>query len=358
MKLLFICDKIDLHLKHRLDALTTEGIETECLVLPKLTLYKNWEKEVIEVESGLGFLEKSGTLQTLALAQKYKKLFETLPRYDSVNLYKATSLCAPYLDHIKKLAKSYFITVEPNFSEQNRHISKLFEHAHCLLFESQSQLDTFETHYGYDEKTLITRDENHLFGVIDSVKDDTIEKFKHYLNLSESKHIVYCDLGSDISMQKRFIKDLLKLSAKQLRETTFIFDPVSSTLIDKEMLIEFLEDKQFDYLLPESLLSDEQKAMLLTLSQSSMILPGSGDYSILYPSLYVKNHVYCYERSQKEKKMELFIDDYENFENATTFNEGSHHLVDELTQKNREIMTTLYHPTLCLENYLKVLKVL
>ncbi len=361
MKLLFICEKIDSHLKYRLDQLADQNIEAECLVLPTCTLHKNGEEKVIELENRLSFLESRGALQTFAKTVKYKKLFDSLEQYDSINIYKTATLCAPYLENIRKISKSFFVTVEEKTIEHNRHIKKLFEHAHCLLFNSQSQIERFEKEFGYDEKTLIARDSNPLFTIIDAIENREIEKFKNYLNISNTKHLVYCDLGSDSLMQKTFIDDILKLPLQQLTQTTFIFDPEASSLVDKEMLIEYLEDKRFDYLLPDSLLSDKQKAMLFKISKSTIFLPGAGEYNTIQPSLYLKNHLYRYgsnETDPKYKKLELFIDSYENFENAITFNDDSHHLIDELTQKNREIITKLYHPQICLENYLKVLEIL
>lgn len=361
MKLLFICEKIDSHLQYRLDQLASQNIDAECLVLPTSTLYKKGEEKTIETENRLGFLEKSGALQSLTRKLKYKKLFESLESYDSVNIYKSTTLCEPYLESIRKISKSYFITVEKASIKHSRQIKKLFEHAHCLLFNSQSQLERFEKEFGYDEKTLMARDSNHFLTLIDTLEEKEIEKFKNYLNLANGKHLVYCDLGSVISVQKTFIDDLLKLPNQQLRETTFIFDPASSSIVDKEMLIEHLEDKRFDYLLPDSLLNDTQRAMLFKISQSTIVLSGSSEYRTLQPSLYVKNHLYRYgkaARDSKYQKLDIFIDSYENFENALTFNDASHHLIEELTQKNREIITKLYHPEICLENYLKVLEIL
>jgi len=363
MKLLFICENIDTHLQYKIDQLTAQGIEVECLLWHNTTLVKNAEEEAIAFENELGFLENSGALQTFAKARKYKKLFEALTEnnYDSVNIYKTTTLCAPYLDNIRKISKSYFVTVENASIEHNRTTKKLFDHAHCLLFNNQTQLESFEKEFGYDEKTLIARDANHLFNIIDDLEPREIEKFKHYLNISDEKHLVYCGLGTHFEIQKKFIDDILKLPRQQLKQTTFIFDPEASTMIDKEMLIEYLEDKRFDFLLPDTLLTDLQKAMLFKLSHSTIILPGTDDYLILDPSLYLKNHVYRYESSERDpkyQKLDIFIDSYDNFENNLTFNEDSHHLIDELTQKNREIITTLYHPQICLENYLKVLEIL
>ncbi len=361
MKLLFICEKIDTHLQYKLDQLADQDIEVECLLWQNTTLYKDGQEHAIELQNELSFLENSGALQTFAQARKYKKLFESLERYDSINIYKTTAQCTPYLENIRKVARSYFITIGEEPIEYNRAVKKLFDHAHCLLFNSQSQLESFEKKFGYDEKTLMARDSNPLFTVIDALKKREIEKFEDYLNISNEKHLVYCGLGTDATMQKAFIDDILKLPNQQLIQTTFIFDPEASTLVDKEMLMEYLEDKRFDFLLPDTLLSDSQKAMLLQLSQSTIFLPGSSEHHTLHPSLYLKNHVYRYgskKRDPKYQKLDIFIDSYDNFENALTFNEDSHSLVDELTQKNREVITTLYHPQICLDNYLKVLEIL
>jgi hypothetical protein len=361
MKLLFVCKKIDLYLKRRLDQLTAEGFEAHCLVLPKFTLYKNWEKEELEPDFKLGFLEKNDTLKNVTNLIKYKKLFTMMEKYDSVNIYKASKLCSLHIDNIKKVTKSYFVTVEDEPIEHNRHIKKLFDGAYFLIFNSKTSLETFEKEFGYDEKTLIARDGNHFFSIIDEITNSEIEKFTNYLNISHQKHLIYCDLGTDSKVQKDFIDDILNLSNEQLKNSTFIFDPAASTLIDKEMLIEYLADKSFDYLLPDSLLTDKQKAMLFKISQSTIFLPGSEDYNTIQPSLYVKNHLYRYgeqELNPKYKKVDIFIDIYENFENVQTANTESYQLVDELTQKNRETITRLYHPQISLESYLKILDIL
>jgi len=362
MKLLFICERVDTDLKYLIEQLTNQNIVAEYLILPTFTLYREGAERIIEIpDSGLGFLENSGALESFTKTLKYKKFFELLAHYDSVNIYKSTILCAPYLDNIRKLSKSYFVTVEDVAIEHNRQVKKLFEDAHCLLFKTQSHLEKFEKEFGYDEKTLIARGSNQFFTVIDGLQDRKVAKFKNYLNLSNEKHIVYCDLGSDIKTQKTFIDDILKLPIKQRQYTTFIFDPSASTLVDKEMLIEYLEDKEFDYLLSDSLLNSEQKAMLFKISQSTIILIGSSEQNTLQPSLYLRNHIYRYgdvEKDPKYQKLGMFIDNYENFENALTFNKDSIHLINELTQKNREIITNLFHPEICLENYMKVLEIL
>lgn len=361
MKLLFICEKIDSHLQHRIDQLSDRDIEVECLIWQTFSLYKNGEEKVIELQDELGFLKDSGALQKFATTRKYKKLLESLEAYDSINIYKTAAQCAPYLENIRKVSKSCFVTVGENPIEHNRAIKKLFDLAHCLLFNSQSQLESFEKEFGYDEKTLIARDSNPLFTIIDTLENREIEKFKSYLNISDQKHLVYCGLGTNSTMQKTFIDDIIKLSNQQLIQTTFIFDPEDSTMVNKEMLIEYLEDKRFDFLLPDALLSNTQKAMLIHISQSTIFLPRSCEYNTLHPSLYLKNHIYRYgsqERDPKYQKLDIFIDSYDNFENNLTFNEDSHNLMDELTQKNREVITKLYHPQICLENYLKVLEIL
>lgn len=358
MKLLYICEKIDLDLKHRLDQLTAENIETHVLVLPKFTLYKNWEKEVIEPESTLGVFDN--TFSTLSLSLKYKKLFDSLERYDSINVYKCVPLCAPYLEKLKNSAKSYFITCSGERIEKNRANTKLFEKANCILFDDEQSLDQFEIEQGFDEKTLLARNAHPILEVIDNLKTEAIEKFKHYLNIEDTKNIVYCDLGANITLQKTFIETLLSLPTEQLRSTTFIFDPVSSTLIDKEQLVEFLKDKRFDYLMPDALLTDEQKAMLIAISQSTIILPNSPHSNALIPSLYAKNHLYSYEKDAQMdfyKKEDIFIDSFDNFVHMLTYNNGSVQLMDELLTKNKHNITKLFHPKETLGNYLEVLKV-
>lgn len=361
MKLLFICESIDLALKHRLDQLTAQNIEAHALVLPKFTIYKNWEKEYIEPKGYFDFFDRLEKLSSILKSFKYKKLFESLQRYDSVNIYKSSTICAPLINDIRKISRSYFVTVENLNIAKNRQIVKMFDSANCILFDNLTTLEKFEKQFGYDEKTLIARDGNHLLSIIDQLEDQEIEKFKSYLNLNMQKKLVYCDLGSDSKMQISFISELLKLPYEQLKWTTFIFDPTSSTLIDKENLVEYLSDKRFDYLLPDSLLTDRQKAMLLKISQNSIILPSSEDYNTLHPSLYTKSHIYLYGVKDKKpfyKKNDIYVDTFENFVNSLTFNPDSHNLMDELLNKNQENVTKLFHPDITLKNYLEILKVL
>jgi hypothetical protein len=344
-----------------MDQLTEQNIEVHALVLPKFTIYKNWDKEQIEPSGYIGFLEKNEKLGAISKNFKYKKLFESLDRYDSVNIYKSSTLCAPLLNSIRKIARSYFITIENFNIAKNRHTTKMFDSASCILFNNLDTLNKFENRFGYDEKTLIARDGNHLLKIIDQLDEQEIEKFKSYLNLDMQKKLVYCDLGSDSKMQISFISQLLKLPYEQLKRTTFIFDPTSSTLIDKENLVEFLSDKRFDYLLPDSLLTDMQKAMLLKISQNSIILPSSDDYNTLYPSMYTKSHIYLYGVKRDKnyyKNNDIFVDTFENFENSLTFNPDSHNLIGELLNKNQESVTKMFHPDVTLKNYLEILKIL
>ncbi len=361
MKLLFICQSIDLGLKYRLEALNSSGNVAHCLVLPKFALYKTPEnKELIEIEEGRNFLDISDKFESFSKSLKQKKLFEKLEKYDSVNIYKCATLAAPLLESITKITKSYFITINDEKIEKGRQISKFFEKANCILFNEEDELERFEARFGYDEKTLMAIEGNHLFGVIDKVNKEEIDKFMKFLNIDIDKNLVYCDLGKNLNMQVNFIDNLLKLPYKQLKGITFIFDSKASSLVDKERLMEHLEDKNFDFLLPDSLLTDEQKAILLKISKTCITLPTSFKSETLYPALYCKSHIYFYEDEVESvffKQKGIFVDIFENFENSLTFNSDSWELVYELLKKNREVVKARYHPNVSLKNYLKILEV-
>ncbi len=361
MKLLFICQSIDLGLKNRIKQLSSNGHETHCLLLPKFALYKTFEKEeIIEIEKGKNFLDISDKFEGFSKSLKQKKLFEKLEKYDSVNIYKCASLTATLLDSISKISKSYFLTINDEKIEKSRQILKFFDKANCILFNETDELERFEARFGYDEKTLMAVEGNHFFDLIDKISREDIDKFTKFLNIDIDKNLIYCDLGKNLNMQVNFIDDLLKLSYKQLKSATFIFDCKFSSLVDKERLMEHLEGKNFDYLLPDSHLTDEQKAILLMISQMSITLPTSKIYDTLYPSLYCKNHTYFYENEVESvffKDKGIFIDIFDNFSNTLTFNQDSYNLVYELLKKNREVMTNRYHPDVSLKNYLKILEV-
>ncbi len=361
MKLLFICEEIDLGLRFRLWQLNSCGNEAHCLLLPKFALYKTPEKEeIIEIQEGKNFLDISDRFEGFSKNLKLKKLFEKLENYDSVNIYKCASSVAPLLDSIFKISKTYFLTINDENVEKSRQVSKLFDRANCILFNKEEELERFEGRFGYDEKTLMAIEGNHLFTVIDKVTTKEIDKFTQFLNIDIDKNLVYCDLGKNLNMQIDFVDNLLKLPYKQLKSATFIFDSKSSSLVDKERLLEHLEDKNFDFLLPDSLLSNEQKAILLVISKRCITLPSSSGYDTLYPALYCKSHTYFYDNelmSISFKKRDIFVDIFENFENSLTFNSDSYHLVDELLQKNREVVSNKYHPDASLKNYLRILEV-
>ncbi len=360
MKILFICKEMDSHLEYRVNQLTNHGFEVECLELLTQNIVKNGEKYKIELDNKFSFLEKSAKLKNFSKKLMYRQLFSSILNYDTINIYKTASLTAPYIDIIKKHSKSFYVTIEEDITN-NRDMKKLLESSYCILFDEELQLESFEEKFGYDEKTLIAHDSNHFFELIDSISKDELEKFKNYLNISDKKYTVYCDLGNDINIQKEFIDDVLDLPTSLLQKTTFIFNPVSTDIIDKEMLVEYLVDKKFDYLMPDSLLTDKQKAMLLILSNGTIILNGYSEYSSLKPSFYVENHVYRYgtkNKNPKYEKLQLFIDNFDNFENTITFNQDSVNLINELTHKNKEIITKLYHPNNTLENYLKIMDIL
>ncbi len=361
MKLLFICDKIDSGLKSRVDHLAEKEIEVHVLELPTFALYKNWEKEILEPKTPMDFLNINKKLQTFSKTLQYKKLFDSLDDYDGVNIYKSSTICAPHIDGIRKIAKSYFITINDEFIEKSRQMIKMFDNSCCMLFNSLNNLTKFEKDFGYDEKTLIARDGVTLMSVIDSLKSEKVEKFKNYLNLDSHKSVTYCYLGKSLDMQISFIDELLKLPASLLRENTFIFDPSDSSLVDKERLIEYLGDKKFDFLLPDSQLTDEQRAVLLAISKNSIILPNPKNLDTLHSSLYIKNHPYFYGNTPDEefyKEHNIFIDSYENFENSQTFNRDSKQLMDELLNTNQEAIKKLFHPEVNTQNYLEILKIL
>ncbi len=361
MKLLFICEKMDLGLKLRLDQLTQNNIEASCLVLPKFTLYKDWEKEIIESDSGIDILDKTPILSSISKSLKYKNLLSSLDNYDSINIYKCSKMCAPYLDVFKKIIKSYYITVEDDAEIKNRNQKRLYKYASCLLFDCEHKLNSFENKYAYDEKTLIARDSSEIMGIVDDISNLEVHKFKKYLNLDTEKNIVYCDLGTNFDQQIKLINGILKLSKQQIKTTTFIFDSGASTLVDKERLIEYIDSKSIDFLVPDSLLKDKQKAMLLKISKSCIVLPESDEYNTLYPALYTKNHIYYYGNKKDNKLINehnIFIDTFENFENMQSFNNDSYLLISELLEKNKITIKKLLHPKVVIDKYLEILKIL
>ncbi len=357
MKLLYICNKIDKLLDSRVDELRELDFEIDIVALSSATLH------TIDSEKSVDIDHKN--FQNIFKNLKYKRLFDILDKYDGVVVYKCIEIASSYFDTIKKLSKRYLVVVDKEFDKKSRNITKLLDGSSCILLQDEEALSIFEEQYGYDEKTLIDRKVSYLMLDIDSIRDSELERFQNFLELDLNKSLIYCDLGIDLELQKSFLDDILKLSVDKLRKSTFILDTSSSSIVDKELLFEYLTDKDFDYLLSDSLLSDRQKAMLILLSNSTIILSTKDPYNSLYPSLYVKNHIYRYIESSFNSSVDkifvdhdIFIDSFENFENTLTYNSDSHHLFEEMLNKNQEEIKKLFHPKLCLKNYLNILEIL
>ena len=167
------------------------------------------------------------------------------------------------------------------------------------------------------------------------------------------KDIVYCDMSGTLQTQMTFIDALLTLPIQRLRQSTFIFHLNAHTLEERKALKAHLEEKNFDYLLIESLITPKQRAILYKIADKSIILSHS---LALILSLYSKNHTYLYGDIMIDDIYEqesLFVDTFTNFKSKK---EQENVIINDLLESNKQKIQMLFSPNESINRYIEVLK--
>jgi len=207
--------------------------------------------------------------------------------------------------------------------------------------------------YDYEEKHRLIYEGVPLLDELDKISEEEIFKASHAMGFDLDKDIIYCDMSGTLQTQMTFIDDLLTLPIQRLRQSTFIFHLNAHTFQERKALKAHFEEKNFDYLLIESLITPRQSALLYKIADKSIIL---SDSTALISSLYSKNHTYLYGDIMIDdiyEKQSLFIDTFTNFKNKK---EQENIIINDLLKDNKQKVQMLFSSDESINKYIEVLK--
>jgi hypothetical protein len=359
MKILFLYTKFDNALKEKIRQLQAHNAEVSTLSLTEYKLHENGETTYIEPKSTLEFLEKnSSKLRILNRIFKRKKLLNSLEDYDIIDIYKCEQSALFIVDEVREKCYDFFVTISSKEHKPNLLIKQFYKYlyakARFLLFTRADIKENFP--HDYKEKSRLILEAIPMLEVLDTISEEEIFKASYAMGFDLDKDIIYCDMSGTLIRQLTFIDDLLKLPKNRLRESTFIFHLNRHNLEERKRIKAHLEEKNFDYLLIETLITPKQSALLYKIADKSIILSESETNQTLALSLYAKNHTYLYQDTPIDKlyhDRDLFIDTFENFKKD---NQTNHSIINDLLVKNREIIYELFNSKASIIRYIEVIK--
>ncbi len=362
MKILFICNKIDKQLRQRVALLEANGAQTEILSLTEYKLTTT-DKEVIDLDpkSPLEFLENNlSFLRILNRTIKRKKIIDQLEYYDLIDIYKNEKTALLLIDNILDKCYGYFVTIgdekEKNSAITSFKLKQLYKKAIFLIFDSQTKQENFP--FKFSNKSKIVRDGIDIFEEIDKVDEQKVISFANKFDLDRKKNIVYCDLIGSMQDQKELIEEICDLPKERLKQHTFIFTLLSHAVDERKDIKEFLGGRKFDFLLLDSMLTPSQKAMLLKISNSAIVLSTNPKYNTLQAVLYAKNLTYLYRVDTLEPVYahnDIFIERFSHFIDPT---QSSYkiELVDDILEQNSKKIYEIFAPQNTITNYIEAIK--
>lgn len=360
MKILFLYTKYDNTLKEKVAQLEANNAQVSTLSLLEYKLSENGSERYIDTPSKLEFLEKnSSKLRLLNRIFKRKKLLDSLEDYDIIDLYKCEKSSLFIVDEIREKCYDFFVTVDEEERDENiltkQFYKYLYDKARFLLFTSSDTKNNFA--YGDEEKNRLICDGIPLLDELDKISEEEIFKASYAMGFDLEKDIIYCDMSGDIHRQLAFIDAILTLPIERLRQSTFIFHLNAHSLEERNALKSHMQEKNFDYLLIESLITPKQNALLYKIADKSIILTSSLKNPSLPLSLYAKNHTYLYEDIMIDsiyKEESIFIDTFENFKNKD--DEDKNLIIKDLLQSNQEKIHKLFSSDACITRYISIIK--
>jgi hypothetical protein len=359
MKILFLYTKIDNALKEKIAQLVAHNAEVSTLSLLEYKLEENGEISYLEPQSKLEFLEKnSGKLRLLNRIFKRKKLLDKLEDYDIIDVYKCEKSALFIVDEIREKCYDFFVTVshpDSNANIVNRQFYKyLYDKARFLIFESKALLEDFP--YDTQEKERIIYTSIPMLSELDDISEEEIFKASYAMGFDLDKDIIYCDMSGTLQTQLHFIDNLLQLPMERLRQSTFIFHLNAHSLDERTRIKAHMQEKNFDYLLIETLITPKQSALLYKIADKSIILSDSKKTYALALSLYAKNHTYLYGDIMIDPiyhDKEFFIDTFANFQNHQ---EDENLIIKDLLQSNHDKIALYFSPQESINRYIEVIK--
>lgn len=359
MKILFLYTKFDHALKDKIQLLQAHNAEVSTLSLLEYKLTENGEITYIEPESKLEFLEKnSSKLRVINRIFKRKQLLSSLEDYDIIDIYKCEKSALFIIDEIREKCYDFFVTVSYHDEKTNILIKQfykyLYEKARFLLFTNSADKNRFNDQY--EEKSRLIYEGISRLDELDKISEEEIFKASYAMGFDLEKDIIYCDMSGTVQNQLAFIDDLLSLPIERLRQSTFIFHLNAHSLDERNALKAHLEEKNFDYLLIESLITPKQSALLYKIADKSIILSSNQNNHSLVLSLYSQNHTYLYGNILLEdvyKEESIFVDTFENFRQKQ---EEENVIINDLLKSNQKKIHGLFSPDESINRYIEVLK--
>jgi hypothetical protein len=359
MKILFLYTKFDNALKEKITQLQAHNAEVSTLSLTEYKLHENGKTVYIAPTSKLEFLEKnSGKLRILNRIFKRKKLINSLEDYDIIDIYKCEQSALFIVDEVRQKCYDFFVTYSLEKDQPNLLIKQFYKYlyakARFLLFNRADAKEHFS--YGYKEKSRLILEAIPMLEELDNISEEEIFKASYAMGFDLENDIIYCDMSGSITGQLTLIDDLLKLPKSRLRQSTFIFHLNRHNLEERKHIKTHLEEKNFDYLLIETLITPKQSALLYKIADKAIILSESESNHTLALSLYAKNHTYLYENVTIDRLYhdnDLFIDTFENFKKE---NRANHGIINDLLSKNAEKIYKLFSSKACINRYIEVIK--
>ncbi len=358
MRILFIYTKIDDTLRDRVKRLREHNAEVDTLSLLEFKLDENGKEVDFEIDSKLDFLEEKGKLRVANRVLKRKKLLSYLEDYDIIDIYKSEESSLMLVDEIENLCYCYFVTVSDNSNNINflkkPLYSNLYKRAKFLLFDSEDKMDSFQ--FGKKEQYRFVPEPIMLFALIDEIKKEDILKASKTMGLELNKDIVYCDLSSSLQRQVELIEDISSMKIDRLKNSTFIFWLSNHNLEERDEIKSLLLEKNFDYLLIETMMSKRQQALIYKLCSSAIILSYSKLNLALPILLYTKSSIYLYKESKVDK---IFDDEFymKDFEEFLSKDENEDEMIKiDLLNRNSKKVYQLFDPEHSIERYIEVIK--
>ncbi len=362
MKILFICNKIDKQLRQRITQLEANGAQTAIL---SLTEYKltTIDKEVIDLDpqSPLEFLEDNlSSLRILNRTHKRKKIINDLEYYDLIDIYKNEKTALLLIDNIMDKCYGYFVTVSDEEEEigaiAKYKLKQLYKKAIFIIFSSQIQQENFP--FKFSDKSEVVRNGIEIFEEIDKIDEQKIMNFANRFDIDRHKNVVYCELLDSIQNQKELIEEIVNLQKERLKQHTFIFTLLSHSVDERKDIKEFLSNKKFDFLLLDSMLTPPQRAMLLKVSNSAIVLSTDPKYDTLQAVLYAKNLTYLYRVDALEPVYahnDIFIERFSHFIDPS---QSSYkiELIDDMLEQNAKKVYEIFAPQNAITNYIEAIK--
>ena len=280
----------------------------------------------------------------------------SLQSYDIIDLYKCEKSALFIVDAIRQKAKSYIVTV----SDENEEISRLqkpfythlYDHASFLIFHTRAQKPTLFARY-IDKSNCIYEGIS-MLSEIDNLSEEALFKASFAMGFDLDKDIVYCDLSAPIKEQLALIDDILALPLSRLEKSTFILHLNAHNLEERVLFKKHLENKNFDYLLIETLITPKQNALLYKLADKALIMTIEGNPALAL-SLYAKNLCYLYKTSPKDTWLshhDIFIETFSQFK-ATRHDDNP--FIQDLLERNKKQVHQNFDIDESIKQYKKVI---